>query len=203
MRETGPGPAGWPVKSSLAALPRLEIVLLFPAHGAWLSPVLRANAITNNFETASSNEAARQSTKQPHVRERHMKLATLQTLIIADILSVLYSANAAAERGIEIRFLTCNAVPGLRVNSLIRSTADVECVFENNGVTKEYHGETGIALGLDLSIRSNEKMAFIVIAAALDIGPGAKALGGKYVGGQVSATAGLGAKALIGGGAKM
>ncbi len=133
-----------------------------------------------------------------------MKLATPQTLIIAGILSVLCSANAAAEGGIEIGLLTCNVVPGSRVNLLIRSTADVECVFENNGVTEEYHGETGIALGLDLSIRSNEKMAFAVIAAASDIGPGAKALGGKYVGGQVSAAAGigLGAKALIGGGAK-
>ncbi len=133
-----------------------------------------------------------------------MKLATLQTLIIAGILSVLYSANAAADGGIEIGLLTCNVVPGSRVNLLIRSTADVECVFENNGITEEYHGETGIALGLDLSIRSNEKMAFTVIAIASDIGPGAKALGGKYVGGQVSAAAGLGlgAKALIGGGAK-
>ena len=133
-----------------------------------------------------------------------MKLATFQTLIIAGILSVLSSANAAADGGIEVGLLTCNVVPGSRLNLLIRSTADVECVFENNGVTEEYHGETGIALGLDLSIRTNEKMAFTVIAAASDIGPGAKALGGKYVGGQVSAAAGLGlgAKALIGGGAK-
>jgi hypothetical protein len=47
-------------------------------------------------------------------------------------------------------------------------------------------------------------MAFTVIAATDEVGPGAKALGGKYVGGQVSAAAGLGigAKALIGGGAK-
>jgi hypothetical protein len=47
-------------------------------------------------------------------------------------------------------------------------------------------------------------MIFTVIAAADDIGPGAKALGGKYVGGQVSAAAELGisAKALIGDGAK-
>ena len=113
-----------------------------------------------------------------------MKLRTFQTLIIAGILSVLSSANAVADGGIEIGLLTCNVVPGTRLNLLIRSTADVECLFENNGVTEEYHGETGIALGLDLSIRSNEKMAFTVIAVASDIGPGAKALGGKYVGGQ-------------------
>ncbi|HJP37158.1 MAG: DUF992 domain-containing protein [Gammaproteobacteria bacterium] len=133
-----------------------------------------------------------------------MKLGTFQTLIIAALLSVLYSANAAAAGGIEVGILTCNVVPGSRVNLLIRSTADVECTFENNGVTEQYKGETGIALGLDLSFRSNERMAFTVFAAADDIGPGAKALGGRYVGGQVSAAAGLGlgAKALVGGGAK-
>ncbi len=133
-----------------------------------------------------------------------MKLGTIQTLIIATIAAVLCSANAPAGGGIEVGILTCNVVPGSRVNLLIRSTADVECTFKNNGVTEHYHGETGIALGLDLSIRANEKMAFAVFAAADDIGPGAKALGGKYIGGQVSAAAGLGigAKALIGGGAK-
>ena len=133
-----------------------------------------------------------------------MKLGTFQTLIIAALLSVLYSANAAAAGGIELGILTCNVVPGSRVNLLIRSTADVECTFENNGVTEQYKGETGIALRLDLSFRSNERMAFTVFAAADDIGPGAKALGGRYVGGQVSAAAGLGlgAKALVGGGAK-
>jgi hypothetical protein len=133
-----------------------------------------------------------------------MKLGTLRTLIIAGIVSMLCSANAAAAGGLEVGILTCNVVPGSRVNLLIRSTADVECAYENNGVTEKYQGETGIALGLDLSFRSNEKMAFTVIAAANDVSPGAKALGGKYVGGQVSAAAGLGlgAKALIGGGGK-
>lgn len=133
-----------------------------------------------------------------------MKLGTVRTLITAGIMSVLCCANAAADGGIEVGVLTCEVVPGSRVNLLLRSTADVECRFENNGVTEEYQGETGIALGLDLSFRSNEKMMFTVFAASSDIGPGAKALGGKYVGGQVSAAAGLGlgAKALIGGGAK-
>jgi hypothetical protein len=133
-----------------------------------------------------------------------MKPGTFQTLIIAGIVSLLCSANATAAGGIEVGVLTCNVVPGSRMNLLIRSTADVECTYANNGVTEEYRGETGIALGLDLSFRQNEKMAFTVLAAADDVGPGAKALGGKYVGGQVSAAAGLGlgAKALVGGGAK-
>lgn len=133
-----------------------------------------------------------------------MKPGFLQTLIIAAFVTGLYSATVAAEGGIEVGVLTCNVVPGSRVNLLIRSTADVECTYENGGVTEAYRGETGIALGLDLSFRSNEKMVFTVFAATDDVRPGAKALGGKYVGGQVSAAAGLGlgAKALVGGGAK-
>ena len=132
-----------------------------------------------------------------------MNRGILHTLIIAGIMSLLCSTNAAAAGGLEVGLLTCNVVPGSRVNLLIRSTADVECVYEHNGTTEAYQGETGIALGLDLSLRSNEKMTFGVIAASADVGPGSKALAGKYVGGQISAAAGLGlgAKALIGGGA--
>ena len=104
-----------------------------------------------------------------------MKLGTIHTLLIAGVLTLLGSSPATAAGGIEVGLLTCNVVPGSRVNLLIRSTADVECLFENNGVTEEYFGETGIALGLDLSIRTNEKMAFTVIAATDEVGPGAKA----------------------------
>ncbi len=109
-----------------------------------------------------------------------------------------------AEGGLEVGVLTCSVVPGTRLNLLIRSTADVKCVYAKGGQSEEYVGETGIALGLDLSFKQDEKMAFTVIAASEDIRPGAKALGGKYVGGELSAAVGLGlgAKALVGGGAK-
>ncbi|MCB1748775.1 MAG: DUF992 domain-containing protein [Gammaproteobacteria bacterium] len=112
--------------------------------------------------------------------------------------------QAQAEGGLEVGVLTCSVVPGSRLNLLIRSTADVKCVYAKGGQTEEYVGETGIALGLDLSFKQDEKMAFTVIAASEDVRPGAKALGGKYVGGELSAAAGLGlgAKALVGGGAK-
>ena len=79
-----------------------------------------------------------------------MKLQTLQAAIVIGIVSILCSANASAAGGIKVGLLTCNVVPGSRVNLIIRSTADVECVFENNGVSEEYHGETGIALGPSL-----------------------------------------------------
>ena len=112
--------------------------------------------------------------------------------------------SAHAEGGLEVGVLTCSVVPGTRLNLLIRSTADVKCVYSKGGENEEYVGETGIALGLDLSFKKDEKMAFTVIAASEDVRPGAKALGGKYVGGELSAAAGLGlgAKALVGGGAK-
>ena len=133
-----------------------------------------------------------------------MKLIKLTAIFGLALGTIISSHQALAEGGIEVGILHCSVVPGSRVNLLIRSTADVECTFENDGETELYKGETGIALGLDLSFRSNERMAFTVIAASEDVRPGAKALGGKYVGGQVSAAAGLGlgAKALVGGGAK-
>lgn len=109
-----------------------------------------------------------------------------------------------AEGGLEVGVLTCSVIPGTRLNLLIRSTADIKCVYAKGGESEEYIGETGIALGLDLSFRQDEKLAFTVIAASEDVRPGAKALGGKYVGGELSAAVGLGlgAKALVGGGSK-
>ncbi len=111
------------------------------------------------------------------------------------------SQGALAQQGVQIGVIECTVIPGSRVNLLIRSTADVNCVFNNQGTAEKYVGETGIALGLDMSIRDNEKIAFTVFGAVDDVKPGAHALRGKYVGGEVSAVAGvgLGAKALIGG----
>ncbi len=123
-------------------------------------------------------------------------------LALSGLVAPLGAAHAAG--GLEVGVLTCSVVPGSRLNLLIRSTADVKCVYAKGGQTEEYVGETGIALGLDLSFKQNEKMAFTVIAASEDVSPGSKALAGKYVGGELSAAAGLGlgAKALVGGGAK-
>jgi hypothetical protein len=124
--------------------------------------------------------------------------------MLASALAAVPLGAAQAQAGIEVGVLTCSVVPGSRLNLLVRSTADVKCVYSKGGETEEYVGETGIALGLDLSFKQDEKMAFTVIAASQDVRPGAKALTGKYVGAEASAAAGLGlgAKALVGGGAK-
>lgn len=112
--------------------------------------------------------------------------------------------QVSAAEGVQVGVLQCTVVPGSRLNLLIRSTADVTCTYDNNGTVEHYKGDTGIALGLDLSFKTNEKMAFAVIAASADTAPGAYALAGKYVGGEANAAAGVGvgAKVLIGGGDK-
>ena len=113
-----------------------------------------------------------------------------------------FSVQSFAQSGVELGILECKVVPGSRVNLLIRSTADVSCTFDNQGTVERYVGETGIGLGLDLSFRSDEALHFTVFAASNNTSPGGHALSGKYVGGEASASAGvgLGAKALIGGG---
>ena len=133
-----------------------------------------------------------------------MKLVNVLALVLATLSAAVPFGSAQAAGGIEVGVLTCSVIPGSRVNLLIRSTADVNCVYVKGGTTENYVGETGIALGIDLSFKSDEKMAFTVFAASEDVSPGAKALGGRYVGGELSAAAGLGlgAKALVGGGAK-
>lgn len=114
------------------------------------------------------------------------------------------AARAEETAGLQVGVITCKVVPGSRVNLLVRSTADVDCTWEYGGAVEKYRGETGIALGLDLSFKSDETIAFGVIAASADVTPGKYALTGKYVGGTADAAlgVGVGAKVLVGGGNK-
>jgi len=132
-----------------------------------------------------------------------MKNLKLFRSILVVAIALSFSAVRAEDKaGLNIGVLKCSVVPGSRVNLLIRSTADVSCTFNNQGTLERYRGETGIALGLDLSFKDNESMAFAVITASSDANPGSYALAGKYVGGQASAAAGVGvgAKVLVGAG---
>jgi len=135
-----------------------------------------------------------------------MKLAIRSFAVaVAALITLLPAVSSADEQaGVQIGLLSCEVVPGSRVNLLIRSTADVTCTYDNQGTLERYKGEAGIALGLDLSFKTEEKFGFAVIAASSDVRPGAYALAGKYVGGQASAAAGVGvgAKVLVGGGEK-
>lgn len=133
-----------------------------------------------------------------------MTIAKFISTVLMTLLLTAFYGQAFAAGGVQVGVLECKVVPNSRVNLLIHSTADVECTFNNNGTVERYVGETGIGLGLDLSFRNNEVMHFAVIAASDDINPGGHALAGKYVGGEATASAGVGvgAKALVGGGNK-
>jgi len=133
-----------------------------------------------------------------------MTISKFISTVLMTLLMTVFYGQAFAQGGVQVGVLECKVVPGSRVNLLIRSTADVDCTFDNQGTVERYAGETGIGLGLDLSFRSDEMMHFAVIAASNDVNPGGHALAGKYVGGEATATAGvgLGAKALVGGGSK-
>lgn len=128
-------------------------------------------------------------------------IKTLSGLFCALAFLATSPVAMADDHGVQLGVLKCEVVPGSRVNLIIRSTADVECSFDNAGTLERYVGETGIGLGLDLSFKSDEKMHFAVFAASNDVSAGSHALAGKYVGAELNAAAGvgLGAKALVGG----
>ena len=130
-----------------------------------------------------------------------MNHKNLGNWLVATAFILLASPLAAsAEGSSSIGILSCKAVPGTRLNLIVRSTVDVRCTFKSDGITESYVGETGIALGLDLSFRKDEQFAFSVLSAS-NKAPGNHALAGKYIGGKAAAAAGvgLGAAALIGG----
>ena len=132
-----------------------------------------------------------------------LNLVKSLTAMLAIAFALSFNSAVAEEKaGLEIGVLKCSVVPGSRVNLLIRSTADVSCTFNNQGTLERYQGEAGIALGLDLSFKSEERMAFAVISATSNANPGSYTLAGKYVGGQAAAAlgVGLGAKVLVGAG---
>jgi len=115
-------------------------------------------------------------------------------------LLLLATGPVRAEGSTSVGVLECQTVPGSRINLLVRSTVDIRCTFKADGIEERYKGETGIALGLDLSFRKNERFSFAVLSTSSQP-PASHALAGKYVGGKAVASAGvgLGAAALIGG----
>ncbi len=121
------------------------------------------------------------------------------SLFAAVALAAFSSVTFANEHGVQAGVLQCETIEGTRLNLIIRSTADVECTYDNQGTIERYRGETGIALGLDLSFKSKETMHFAVIAASSDTTPGAYSLAGRYVGAEANAAAGVGvgAKGLV------
>ncbi|HSR62686.1 MAG TPA: DUF992 domain-containing protein [Gammaproteobacteria bacterium] len=126
-------------------------------------------------------------------------LFLLATLVLASTpFSVVHADNGKGKIGI----VTCDYVPGSKVNLLIHSTAAFDCVFEHGGEKDYYDGEAGIALGLDLQWTDQSTMAYTVMASTGKDRDWSEALTGTYTGGKASAAfgAGVGAAVLIGGG---
>ena len=88
----------------------------------------------------------------------------------------------------ELGVLTCKYVSKSRVALAVRSTADIRCSIKYpGGQVERYKGESGIAMGLDLSFKGNDKFAFNVISSS-NITPGEHSLSGKYFGSKSAAT---------------
>lgn len=109
----------------------------------------------------------------------------------------------ADEAGVKIGKLTISSVPGSGKNLIIRSSSDVEAVFEDlNGKEEFYIGEAGIEFGIDLAMKEGEwNQVYLVFSPAEDYRTGSYALQGKYFGTRAGAGVGVGvnAQVLLGG----
>jgi len=137
-------------------------------------------------------------------------IASLGALLVALIPSFALAQSTAPAaktdpmvRSVEVGTLSCTVLPNTRRNYIVRSTAQVDCVFSPvKGEKEMYRGVTGIQLGIDLTVREEEKLGFAVVSSRKkgETRP-AYALEGKYFGATATAslTYGIGASALVGG----
>jgi hypothetical protein len=125
---------------------------------------------------------------------------------ICGMLLVGPSAVYAGEKeGVKVGTLEVATVAGSGRNLLITSHIGVKAVFTDTEGNKEYYvGETGVRLGVDLSIRENEKLYYYAFSPAGDYRTGSYAMAGKYFGTKYSAgvVVGGGVQFLIGGSKK-
>ena len=114
----------------------------------------------------------------------------LGTAVILPVLPGMVFAEG--EGGVEIGILTCKKIPGTHEYYLIHSTVSVDCIFLHPEGEEHYSGRAGIGFGLDLNWKHTEDIAYAVIGGSADVRPDAYGLSGTYLGGQVSATVGVG-----------
>lgn len=111
------------------------------------------------------------------------------------------STSYAADEFIKIGLLKCIKA-GKKTNILIHSQYPIKCVFKDaSGATERYTGKTGIEIGIDLEMTKRAAINFAVLAIG-DLKAGNKSLSGKYIGGKINISLGIGAgiDALVGGG---
>lgn len=135
-------------------------------------------------------------TSKPNVRALCASAALATALAVGQV-------GPAAGSGVQSGILTCENIPGSGINLIIHSVTKIRCNFKSTDgtVVEKYKGETGIGLGVDLSWKREDKIAFAVVTATKDIGPGNYFLAGKYLGGKANVTLGVGggAASLVGG----
>ena len=133
-----------------------------------------------------------------------LKLNIFSNLLASLVLLFTPFAMVQAEDAAkgEVGLVTCEYIPGSKVNLLIHSSASFNCVFDHGGVKDYYDGEAGIGLGLDLQWTDQSTMTYTVMASTGMDRDWSTALTGTYTGGKASAAfgVGLGAAVLIGGG---
>lgn len=131
------------------------------------------------------------------MKKQHVSIAVLGMLAMAWLpAQPLMAAPATTTSGTKIGTLTCTTIPDTTVNLLVHSTVNVKCVFKSTaGETEHYKGETGVGLGIDLHVRRDEQLGFVVLAA--DFRKGSYKLAGKYFGGGATATVGVGVGAHV------
>ena len=132
------------------------------------------------------------------------KITTILLSLIFVLTPVaMVQAGESSEAKGEIGVVTCDYIPGSKVNLLIFSSASFNCVFKHGGVKDYYDGESGIRLGLDLQWTDQSTMSYtVMVSTGKDI-DWSQALTGTYTGGKASVAfgVGLGAAVLIGGSA--
>ena len=109
---------------------------------------------------------------------------------------------AEGEGGVEVGILTCKKIPGTHEYYVVHSTVGVYCIFSHPEGAEFYSGRAGIGFGLDLNWKHTEDIVYSVIGGSSDVQPSAHGLSGTYIGGQASATVGVGGgvAVLVGGG---
>ena len=105
--------------------------------------------------------------------------------------------EATAQQRVRVGTLGCNISPG--VGLIVASQRQLSCVFDPSGRgPRERYSGTVTRVGLDVGATAGGRMIWAVHAPTRG---GRYALAGSYAGasGEVSAGAGLGANALVGG----
>lgn len=144
----------------------------------------------------------------PSTRSGLAALTAAFAIFASGILTIAGDAilHTSKAQGLELGRLDCEVVPNSRRNLIISSTALVDCAFRpSSGAATYYRGETGIGLGIDLSVKTEDRFSFVVLTGLSMVPDYSRhPLTGKYYGAEATISLGLGvgAKVLVGGSEK-